>query len=332
MRPFYYTAGLILSLFSYLVVPAQVPLFSSEEIITIKLIFDMERVTQDVGEDRKAHEAMLIETNPEGKEVSSRLEISVRGNFRRQSQTCGFPPLKLDFFRKKDPPKGVFEGQNKLKLVTHCEDGEHVLREYLVYKLYNLISPYSFKVRLARVTYQDARGILPLVEEYAFLIEDDKDLAKRIGGVDVRQDTVLPTEANRDALTTLYVFQCMIGNLDWDLGLVKNIKAIDMGEEIPPIIVPYDFDFSKLVNAPYTFPYVGGLERQVFRGICRSEEEVEKVWTYFQTQKKPVLDLYKKFDLLDPLYRKECIGTLKAFYKNIKNLDEVQANFSEFCL
>ena len=218
-----------------------------------------------------------------------------------------------------------------MKLVTHCEDGDHVLREYLVYKLYNLISPYSFQVRLARVTYQDAKGILPIMEEYAFLIEDDGALANRIGGVGVRKDTVLAAEANREALTTLHMFQCMIGNLDWDLGLAKNLKAIDMGEEIPPIIVPYDFDFSKLVNAPYTFPYVSGIERQVFRKICRDDQEVEKVWTHFQAQKKPVYELYKKFNLLDPLLKRESIGTLKDFYKKIKDLREVQAHFKESC-
>ena len=309
----------------------QSPLFDSDEPLDIKLIVDLNRLIEERGEEAKDLDAMVIQNEGKANEYSCNLEVGIRGNFRRNPQNCDFPPLKLDFFRKKDPPQGAFSGQNKVKLVTHCEDSDHVILEYLVYKLYNLISPHSYKVRLANITYQDAKGNLPIMEEKGFFIEEDKMMAERIGGVGLVADTVYPEQASRKELTTLYMFNFMIGNLDWDITLFKNLEVVDMGEEIAPIVVPYDFDFSEMVDAPYTRVFVSNLDRQKLRQICREPEEVEEVWTYFQAKKKEILDLYKRQRDLDPILKRRGIATLKDFYKMTKNLEDVQDRFKEAC-
>ena len=323
--------GIFWTLIHLSFVHGQKPLFQSDDILELQLIVDIETILQDRGEDREPHKAMLIQKPEEGPDLSCTLEVEVRGNFRRNPQNCYFPPLKLDFFRKKDPPEGAFEGQNKLKLVTHCQDGDHVLLEYMVYKLYNIITPYSFQTRLARITYQDAKGVHPSVEEYAFFIEDDDDMAERIGGKGIIEDSVTSEEIARDPLTTLHMFQCMIGNLDWYVQSKKNMDIVDMGSEVPPIAVPYDFDFSEMVDAPYTAMYVSGMDRQVIRELCRTPEEVEKVWKDFTEKKDPILSLYKKCKILEATLKRRCIQTLKDFYKKIDDLGEVQTQFQGDC-
>ena len=309
----------------------QSTLFDSEEPLDLKLIVDLHRLIEERGEDAKDLDAMVIQNEGKANEYSCSLDVGIRGNFRRNPQNCDFPPLKLDFFRKKDPPPGAFAGQNKLKLVTHCEDSDHVILEYLVYKLYNIVSPHSYRVRLADITYQDAKGVLPIIEEKGFFIEEDDRMVERIGGVGLVADTIYPEQASRKELTTLYMFNFMIGNLDWDIPLLKNLDVVDMGEEIAPIVVPYDFDFSELVDPPYTRIFVSNLDRQVLRKICREPHEIEEVWNHFQAKKKEILDLYKKERDLDPILKRRCIATLKDFYKMTKSLEEVHALFQEAC-
>ena len=97
-----------------------------------------------------------------------------------------FPPLRLNF--KRDNTEGtLFEGQNKLKLVAHCQDAEeqykeYVVREYLVYKAYQLLTDKSFRVRLLKMTYVDKANEDKKMEKYGFLIESDEMLAARLEG------------------------------------------------------------------------------------------------------------------------------------------------------
>ena len=89
--------------------------------------------------------------------------IAVRNRGNSRLRVCEFPPLRLDFDR--DATAGtVFEGQNKLKLVTHCRNydrGEQdMLEEYLTYRLFNALTDASFRVRLLRIRYVDTDGRL----------------------------------------------------------------------------------------------------------------------------------------------------------------------------
>ena len=58
-------------------------------------------------------------------------------------------------------------------------DEKLILREFLVYKIYNLFTPMSFRVRLLRINYNDTRGKIKRYTQYGFLIEDVDDVTKR---------------------------------------------------------------------------------------------------------------------------------------------------------
>ena len=75
------------------------------------------------------------------------------------ARNCDFVPLRVEF-PKQETAGTAFEGQTALKLGTHCRGDKvyenYTIREYLTYRLFNLITPLSFRARLGRATYVDA--------------------------------------------------------------------------------------------------------------------------------------------------------------------------------
>lgn len=215
------------------------------------------------------------------------LEIAPRGFTRRTGDLCTFPPLKLDL----DKPAmagTLFHGQNKLKLVTQCRAQpsyeQMLVREFTVYRLYNALTPLSFRVRPASVTYHDTEGRREDATRFAFLVEDADDLARRNGLREIELDArrVSSSQIDDAGLVRFALFQFVIGNLDWEYfaGPVGDTCCHNgklMGAEgattgLMP--VPYDFDFSGLVDAPYASPpeglRVSGPYERYWRGHCRA--------------------------------------------------------------
>ena len=216
--------------------------------------------------------------------VSYPITLTPRGITRLRPDTCDFPPLRVELTQPA-PAGSLFRGQHRLKLVTHCKQSSNfqqkVLLEYSAYRLYNLMTPQSFRARLANVDYLDANG-RPYVSRVGFFLEDFGDVAKRNGmtnahlGDRVPLQQIDPTAGGRMA-----VFEYMISNYDW------SMRAAPKGEEcchnarlmIPApgaiaLPVPYDFDYSGLVDAPYAGPpvelegEVPSLRDRAYRGYC----------------------------------------------------------------
>ncbi len=80
----------------------------------------------------------------------------------------------------------MFDGQDKLKLVTHCNSNalyeEYMVREYLAYKVHNLITPRSYRARMAKVTYVDSATGTPIETRNGIFMEHEDDVAKRMEG------------------------------------------------------------------------------------------------------------------------------------------------------
>ena len=142
----------------------------------------LNQIRNDRDKDSDLRDALMVLPNGD----TTALQIQTRGNFRLNKRNCDFPPLRLNL--KKEAVKGtLFEGQDKLKLVVPCKLGQeywaqYVLSEYLAYRMLNVLTPLSFRVRLARVTYIDSTGKDdPVEERYGFVIEDlDDDTFTRV--------------------------------------------------------------------------------------------------------------------------------------------------------
>ena len=182
-------------------------------------------------------------------------KLVLRGRYRRK--ICDMPPIKLDFVKADLAEMGLDSTYDELKLVTHCLDeansNQTLLKEYWTYRLYQELTPNSFKVHLVKITYLNENQPLESEERFAFLIENNKELADRIGGEMVSKFGLTPSKLDEKSYHYTLLFNYMIGNLDCNITHQRNIKYIQTEESL--IVVPYDFDQSALVNAPYAKPH-----------------------------------------------------------------------------
>lgn len=251
------------------------------------------------------------------------LKITVRGNHRRNPEVCRFPPLLLNFSRK-TTQRTLFEHVNRVKLVTHCLGEDYVLREYLVYKLYNILTDKSFRVRLCRIEYEDLQGKRKTETRYAFLIEDDKEMAKRNRGEIVPKAIAISMAGmDAEAMATLAVFQYMIGNTDWSVPYRHNIKLLSVDSLAAPYPVPYDFDYSGIVAPPYAVPPpelgIASVRQRLYRGCHFPDHIYADVIRTFQTHRAAIYNVYLNFPLLNKSSLKKTFDFLDDFYKTLDN-------------
>ncbi len=247
-------------------------------------------------------EATLLFTDINGQPQRWSLDVSIRGKFRRNR--CDFAPLKFNF-SKKDLKAIGLDPHDKYKLVTPCNDGslagDLIMKEYLAYRAYQLLTPYSYRVQLLNITYVDSNGNLPDRTETAFLIEDTDEMAARLGGEELENALGQPAEAfDATAEATHALFQYLVGNGDWSLPLTRNLKVVKManGKLIP---VGYDFDFTGWVGAPYATPTseVGqrSIYERVYLGYAQEDKVMRDIATSFRDQRKAVISLINSSDL-----------------------------------
>ncbi|MEM1219925.1 MAG: hypothetical protein AAGH79_13485, partial [Bacteroidota bacterium] len=180
------------------------------------------------------------------------IKVKLRGNFRRM-HCADIPPLKIKF-KKADLEEAGLAPFNDFKLVTQCVANEqqardYIKREYLAYKMYNEVTEKSFRVQLLRITFVDTRTNMKF-HQLAFVIEDTAQMRARLGAKKVKEIYNIPQERfDQEELRKVAVFQYAIGNSDWSLQTSRNLKMIEIEDKV--YAIPYDFDFSGLVNASY---------------------------------------------------------------------------------
>ena len=256
------------------------PLFADDSLIRLTIRGPVDQLAR-IAEKRPGPRAGTIATGSE----SLPIMLSPRGITRLRRETCQFPPLRVEF-SSAPPATSLFAGQRRLKLVTHCRPVEgfqqHLLLEYAAYRLYNELTPKSFRVRLAQIDYvgEDGRAI---TSRYGFFIEDTDDVGRRNGlrearmGQRIAVSSLSPPDAARFG-----VFEYLIANLDWAMqagppgdDCCHNSRLIGGGTSLVP--VPYDFDFSGFVDAPYAVPpeqvRVSSVRQRHYRGFCRHNAE-----------------------------------------------------------
>jgi hypothetical protein len=297
-------------------------LFESDELLKISLRFDISYYKKKKP-DIDYLDAIL--TYYPGKEdsISKKIQVRSRGVFRRIY--CDFPPLMLNF-RMKDSTQGEFNRINKLKMVTHCKTGDEVLllKEYLVYKLYNILTDNSFRVRLLQVNYINTSRKNNTVRKFAFAIEPNEMLAKRINSVEVTSTILTQKNINPVAVDRMAIFNYMIGNTDWLVPTHHNIVILSRGSADTPelrTLVPFDFDFSGMVNADYAIPAEGlgikSVRERYYLGICRNEAEFQNALKEFSDKKEAFYGVINEFPYLSEKSKNEMIDYLDTFYADL---------------
>lgn len=299
-------------------------LFTSENVLHLKLYSNFKTVQKDRNENPSYHLATLSYKNNDSIEVSIPLKIKVRGNFRKDRFNCVFPPLLLSFPKHHIDSTGLFMNQDKLKLVTHCQGDQYVIHEWLVYKLYNLITEQSFRARLVKVDYIDSSSKLKTDTHFGILIEDENAMAKRNGCFIVKRKMVASQATTHDEYLKMTVFQYMIGNNDWSIPYLHNIRLISPDTiKVPFTTVPYDFDHAGIVGAPYALPppelELSSVRERLYRGYCLPYTDFAETVKLYNKLKDDIYKTYTNCSLLQPRYIKQTTAYLDDFYKILNN-------------
>ena len=312
------------------------PLFASSEPLGFSLVADFGQVQHDRDpESDKNYPASIVLSQGTPEEKSIEVRIRTRGHSRLKPDFCTFAPLRIIF--PTNPTGTVFEGQKSLKLGVHCREAgdypEYTLREYPVYRMFNVLTPNSFRARLAEVRYVDSKNSKTNVRGGLF-IEDDDDVARRMGGR--ISDSTGPNGARLDfgmtSLTTM--FEYLIGNTDVSIRSLHNIRAIVKpdGTRYP---VPYDFDFSGVVDAPYSAPNpmlkISTVRERLYLGPCQTPAVLNVYLSRFRTAREALLAVYDTVPMLKPKYRTEAKEYLDEFYRKTEGPGGVKRAFIEGC-
>jgi hypothetical protein len=266
------------------------------------------------------------------------VKLSARGHFRRMARNCSWVPLRVEF-PKEGTAGTVFEGQTTLKLGTGCEDSKEfeqiTLREYLAYPLYHLVTPLSFRARLAKGTYVEEKSQKKLSTRVALFIENDSDVARRNEGRIVELPRIEFKDLDPETLTRAMLYEYAIGNTDVSIYALHNVKFVQKPATRPLYLAPYDFDLSGLVHAPYAIPDrklgLRSVVDRMYRGPCRTTEEFDAVAASFRDKQKPMLALLDSIDGLDRSVKSEMKDYLESFFKQIEKPESIKKQVVNGC-
>jgi hypothetical protein len=316
------------------------PLFSADSVLAITLSGPIRQIVNRAEYSVTPYPATMAaagETLP--------IELSARGLSRRDRRNCHFPPLRVAI--PGNPGEtSLFDRQGQLKLVTHCnpslQNEQHVLREFLAYRLYNQITPESFRVRLLRVTYVDQGQ--PFTTRWGFFIEDVDDAARRLGLRELAAESIAVAQLSPRAAARVALFQYMIGNTDWDMTAgpegtqcCHNSRlAAGTQDAVSGIIaLPYDFDNSGLVDAPYavpspTLPIVSVRQRR-YRGYCPHNALVIEEAEAFRQARPGMEAEIRQTPGLQDATRRTLLRYVDRFFADIADPAAIERNLLSDC-
>ncbi len=278
----------------------------------LKMLFDDRRMMN-------YQKAVASITFDDGEVWTDNIQLKTRGKFR--SQKCDNPPLKLKY-SKKSLKKRKLNKNNEFKLVYPCKSGKdyqkYVLKEYLVYKLNNVLTDQSLRVQLIDLEIKDSLDNLDPIFVKGFLIEHREELIHRVGAVMSDVKCMKPVHLSQYDYTLFQVFQFFIGNTDWLLPTCKNSEIISLESGIM-IPIAYDFDFSGMVSTEYAIPNsslpVETITDRYFLGHQKTMEELAPVFAVFQEKKGELIQTVQDFEYLPAKDRKRMVKYIESFYK-----------------
>jgi hypothetical protein len=308
-------------------------LFDSDEVLHIKLSGNIRVLMADRLDNAVYHSLVLTYKGGDSNEVSINIKAKTRGNFRRKKENCKLPPILLNF--TEESRKTLFNNQHKLKLVTPCQSDNYVIREYLVYKLYNLVTPKSFRVRLVSVTLNDTEKRKE-TSFYGILLEEDEQLAARSGLKILKDQKIRGEHTEQESFFKMALFQYMIGNTDWSVPYRHNIRVLAFDSLSIPYAVPYDFDHSGIVNAPYAMPPeelgLSSVQERRFRGYCMTDKKtLEEVIAFYKRKRDEFYNVYKGCRLIDARYVNSTQKFLDGFYETLNDPKKINAALAFPC-
>ena len=316
------------------------PLFQDQSTLKVEISAPLSTLVRERPEEEELPGTFSY-TAEDGTRVELDIQVRARGNFRYKF--CDFPPLTLNF-RRSQLEGTLLQNQNKLKLVGHCKITrryeQSVLREYLAYRLLNAMTDLSFRVRLLEVTWVDSDERRGRMVRSAFLIEHRNRLAARIGMEPREMEFAELSRVRADHLNLTSMFQYLIGNVDFSPiagsggECCHNYEMFGNGEG-PLVAIPFDFDFSGIVNAPNAVPDtergVSRIGQRVYRGWCANNGQIESSIARFQESRATLYAEVAALQELEPSVRDRVAEYMDGFYDIIADPQAVEREIIGHC-
>jgi hypothetical protein len=314
--------------------------YDDQSVLHLTLVADYRQFKHDTRDDKAPYRpAKIIYTDSAGKQVTVPVKIKPRGIWRRK--TCDMPPIRMEF-DKDSTHKTVFTKQHRIKLVVACKDGDdyeqYLLSEFQLYRVQKLLTPLSFRARLAHVLYVDSKKGDTLQNRYAFFGEEPEDAAKRMGGKPLAIKNAKGDDMDEEARAMFGVFQYFIGNTDFSVTQLHNVLLLRK-DSVFDIAFPVarDFDWSGAVDARYAFPDyrlpIKHVTQRLMKGDCAPKEAFDTVFGIFRAKKDAIYALYH--DSLSapmkPDVVKETLKYFDDFYEEINNKGTASRNIVNAC-
>jgi len=321
------------------------PLFQSDEVLKAVLTAPIAQTYEQRHQDVRLYfPGQWTYIDDEGETERLVVSIRTRGNFRRQY--CEFPPLQLNF--KKSQVKGtLFAGQDKLKVVAPCKRvarfEQYVILEYLAYRTLEILTDYSFKTRLLRLTYVDSEEKIEPWTDIVFVIEDDSDVAKRLGLDRLTIEKVAFGDLDREKTALAELFQFLIANNDYSVlranegeDCCHNTEVmVEKGTDGPRIPIPFDFDMSGLVNASYAAPPshlpIRDVRFPYYTGLCHPPGVLDKAIAHAQSKREEIIALFKDSKELDPKIRDRALDLVEKFFNVVSTPKRKKKEVDDRC-
>jgi hypothetical protein len=295
-------------------------LFESDDVLNLTLRFDIGEYMRKKPKEEYLKALLTYHINEKD---SINKEIRLRSRGISRNSICNFPPITLNFSNE-DNEAIEHRKIEKIKVVTHCNSGneEYLFREYLIYKLYNALTDLSFRVRLVKIDYISTAKSGKVIRTYAFLIEPINMLTERakvheVENLKLSQKNIVPEIMDR-----VSIFNYMIGNTDWSVPKQHNIKIVTNPEEGTNIlggVIPYDFDYSGLVNAHYALPAeplgLKSVRERRYLGACRSDGQLRERLKQFSDKKSEFYRIINEFQYLTEKDRYRMTWYLEEFFE-----------------
>ncbi|MFH0842416.1 MAG: hypothetical protein V1903_07325 [Bacteroidota bacterium] len=313
-------------------------LFEDQDMLKITLRFDLSTYTRTKPKKEYLPAIFTIHLS-EIDSISRDIRMKTRGIFR--NSWCIYAPIELNF-KKVSFGYSDLDSISKLKLVTECKPGQiyedYLLKEYLVYKLFNVLTDSSFRVRLLSINYIDSENKRKPMHHYGFFIEPVETLAERMNCVQVKSPNLTQKSIIPDIMDRMAIFNFMVGNYDWSIPGQHNVKVfkpMSFTQSGLAIAIPYDFDWTGFVNPGYALPVEEtGLENvreRLFTGVCRSREVYLKRMEIFSAKKEEFYSVINEFPYLDQKVKRDVSYYLDGFFDRLGRRNMVVEDILNTC-
>jgi hypothetical protein len=336
---------LAISIFAIIISPdcsAGYPLFEDQSKLDVVIEMPVTTIVNDA--EHRPEVLGVLRYTEAGTEIALDIMMSTRGHSRLE--ICRFPPLSMNL-KKKQVVGTLFEGQNKLKIVTRCKQGKtyerYQIQEFGIYRGFNVLTDYSFRARVMSVTFKDSEGKRKDDVQSAFFLESDDEVAERLSMEPIKSPTIDPAQLDSKHAIVFELYQYLIANTDWSLlkgpgtePCCHNGKVIiTPGTTNGWIVLPYDFDQAGLINTRYATPADGlgirSVRQRLFRGRCLNLKHLDESIAKFNEMRPQIEEALNPPEFVWRR-RKNALKYIDDFYEIVNDPKKRKNKIEDNCL